>query len=268
MELTFAPEAMLDNKRIEDWFDLDFFNTNFWMIFTTMFAFQRWSSVAEMRRYMKRFMHLMPGLKYIGGILRTKYNQYHSVVLPLKRYLEDKGVHFALDHQVVDIDFEITPASKRATTLHVKTKEGMQTIMLGEDDYCFMTNGSITESTDTGDLNTAPKLKGMEPGSFGKRSPKKIPLLEIRAFFATISTCKSGTPLPSHSKTVLFMTTWRISQEILTAQADLSPSPTPTGSCLLSSPDNPTFQISPKMSKYSGDMSSIPIASEIMSEKR
>ncbi len=111
---------------------------------------------------MKRFMHLMPGLKYIGGILRTKYNQYHSVVLPLQRYLEDKGVHFTLQHQVVDIDFEITPKSKRATTLHLKTADGLEKIVLGEGDYCFMTNGSITESTDTGDLHHAPKLKGID----------------------------------------------------------------------------------------------------------
>ena len=178
MELLFTPEAALDNKRIEEWFDLDFFTTNFWLIFTTMFAFQRWSSVAEMRRYMKRFMHLMPGLKYIGGILRTKYNQYHSVVLPLQRYLEDKGVHFALQHQVVDIDFEITPKSKRATTLHLKTADGLEKIVLGEEDYCFMTNGSITESTDTGDLHHAPKLKGIDDSGawqLWKKVAKKDP---------------------------------------------------------------------------------------------
>jgi len=173
MELLFIPESALDNKRIEEWFDLDFFNTNFWMIFTTMFAFQRWSSVAEMRRYMKRFMHLMPGLKYIGGILRTKYNQYHSVVVPLQRYLEDKGVKFALQNQVIDIDFEITPERKRATTLHIKTLNGMKKIDLTDEDYCFMTNGSITESTDIGDFHHAPKLKGID-GSGAWQLWKKV----------------------------------------------------------------------------------------------
>jgi oleate hydratase len=162
MELLFTPESLLGNKRIEDWFSLDFFNTNFWMIFQTMFAFQRWSSVAEMRRYMKRFMHLMPGLKYIGGILRTKYNQYHSVVLPLENYLRDKGVQFQLESRVVDINFDIEEEYKRATSLELEHNGEIKTIILGNDDYLFFTNGSITESTDNGDYNNPPKLKGIE----------------------------------------------------------------------------------------------------------
>ncbi len=58
-----------------------------------------------MRRYMKRFIHLIEGLPTLGGVLRTKYNQYHSVVMPLKRYLRGKGVHFHFNTQVTDIDF-------------------------------------------------------------------------------------------------------------------------------------------------------------------
>ena len=162
MELLFIPEMFLDNKKIEDWFGEEFFETNFWMIFTTMFAFQKWSSVAEMRRYMKRFMHLMPQLKYIGGILRTKYNQYHSVVVPLQRYLEDKGVQFQLENQVIDIDFDINEDNKRATTIYIKESDEDKVIKLGESDYVFITNGSITDSTDNRDLNTPATLKGLE----------------------------------------------------------------------------------------------------------
>jgi len=162
MELLFMPEMFLDNKTIEEWFGSEFFETNFWFIFTSMFAFQRWSSVAEMRRYMKRFMHLMPQLKYIGGILRTKYNQYHSVVLPLVNYLKEKGVQFQLESQVIDIDFEIDEEKKRATTLHIKNANEAEVITLGKEDYVFFTNGSITDSTDNGDLNRAPILKDVE----------------------------------------------------------------------------------------------------------
>ncbi len=162
MELLFAPEALLAGKRIEDWFTLGFFSTNFWMIFTSMFAFQKWSSLAEMRRYMRRFMHLMPGLKYIGGILRTRYNQYHSVVVPLENYLRDKGVRFMLETTVTDIEFDLFEDRKSAVALKVMRGGREESIILEKGDFLFFTNGSITDSTDAGDLHTPPALKGVD----------------------------------------------------------------------------------------------------------
>lgn len=160
MKLTFTSEASLDNIRIEDWFKKEFFETNYWYLWTSMFAFQRWSSVAAMRRYMKRFIHLLDGMPQLGGIMRTKYNQYHSVVIPLKRYLQERGVHFEMQTQVVDIDFKLTADHKTATALHTIDKNGKSSeIPLGENDYVFITNGSITESTDNGSWTTAPVLK-------------------------------------------------------------------------------------------------------------
>ena len=160
VKLTFVSEASLGNKRIEDWFNHAFFETNFWLIWTTMFAFQKWSSVAEMRRYMKRFIHLVDGLYRIGGIMRTKYNQYHSVILPLQNHLQKKGVHFDMNTQVIDVDFDLSADAKTATLLRIVDKNGVEDeIILGENDYVFITNGSITESTDTGSWTKVPTLK-------------------------------------------------------------------------------------------------------------
>lgn len=164
LKLTFVSEASLGNKRIEDWFDSDFFKSKFWYIWTSMFAFQKWSSLAEMRRYMKRFIHLVDGLYKLGGVMRTKYNQYHSVIVPLRRYLEEKGVHFEFDREVIDIDFNLSADKKTATVIHLKDKSE---IVLGEHDVVFITNGSITESTDNGTWEKAPLLKGLdESGSW------------------------------------------------------------------------------------------------------
>ncbi len=162
MELLFTPESALAGKRIEEWFTLGFFSTNFWMIFTSMFAFQKWSSLAEMRRYMRRFMHLVPGLRSIGGILRTKYNQYHSVVLPLQNWLLERGVRFELNRRVTDIGFDLSPERKRATSIELDRDGKRETILLETGDFLFLTNGSITDATDTGDLQNAPRLKGVE----------------------------------------------------------------------------------------------------------
>ena len=164
LKLTFVSEESLGNKRIEDWFDEAFFETKFWYIWTSMFAFQKWSSLAEMRRYMKRFIHLVDGLYELGGVMRTKYNQYDSVVRPMRRYLEEKSVTFEIGKEVIDIDFDISSESKTAKALQMK--DGSE-IVLGENDYVFFTNGSITESTDNGSWDTPAKLKGIaESGSW------------------------------------------------------------------------------------------------------
>lgn len=88
IKLTYVSESSLGDKRIEGWFEKSFFETKFWFIWSSMFAFQKWSSLAEMRRYTKRFMHLVDGLQRLGGVMRTKYNQYDSVVRPMKKHLE------------------------------------------------------------------------------------------------------------------------------------------------------------------------------------
>ena len=159
IKLTYVSEESLENKAIEDWFDKDFFETKFWYIWSTMFAFQKYSSLAEMRRYMKRFIHLVDGLPKLGGVMRTKYNQYDSVIRPMKKYLEEKGVKFEMGKEVVDIDFNLSSDDKTATLIHLKNKDQ---IVLRKNDFVFITNGSITESSDNGSWARAAVLKSVE----------------------------------------------------------------------------------------------------------
>jgi len=160
LKLMFAAEESLDNVRIEEWFDASFFTTHYWYLWATMFAFQKWSSLAVMRRYMKRFIHLLEGMPRLGGVMRTKYNQYHSVVVPLVRYLQGCGVHFDIQTEVVDIDFDLSEERKTAIAIHLLNASGSrQTLRLSDRDYLFITNGSITESTDNGSWTEAPRLK-------------------------------------------------------------------------------------------------------------
>jgi len=160
LKLTFVSERSLGNKRIEDWFSAAFFTSNFWLIWTSMFAFQKWSSVVEMRRYMKRFIHLVDGLNRLGGVLRTKYNQYDSVVRPLKSYLAERNVNFEMNTQVIDVDFNLSADKKAVSVLHIIDKAGAESeIVIGNNDYVFITNGSITESTDNGSWSRVPVLK-------------------------------------------------------------------------------------------------------------
>jgi len=158
LKLTFASEKSLEDMRIEDYFDQEFFKTNFWLMGSSMFAFQRWSSVAEMRRYIKRFIHLVDGLNRLGDIIHTKYSQYHSVILPLKNYLTGKGVVFDFGREVIDIDFNLSEDRKTAKIIYFKNGDK---IALGENDYVFITNGSPADSADNGAWDRPPKLKGL-----------------------------------------------------------------------------------------------------------
>ncbi|MFO7576448.1 MAG: oleate hydratase [Pelovirga sp.] len=155
LRLTMSPEESLAKKRIDDFFTSEFFDTPFWQLWSTTFAFQRWSSVAEMRRYAIRFIHLLPGFNRLEGIMRTLYNQYDSVVLPLTAWLKEQGVNFVMNSAVTDVDFAISASVKRATALHFREAEAHQAITLGADDRLFITLGSIVESSATGSM-TAP----------------------------------------------------------------------------------------------------------------
>jgi oleate hydratase len=162
LRLNTTPELLLDNKTIDEWFAPEFFDTVFWQLWATTFAFQRWSSLAEMRRYALRFMHLLPGFNQLKGIMRTVYNQYDSVILPVEHWLRQRGVNIVMNASITDVDFSIAAHEKHATALHCQEASGARKIALGSDDYLFVTLGSMVESASTGSMSTPAPLKPQE----------------------------------------------------------------------------------------------------------
>lgn len=154
--LLLTPESRLDKRSIEDWFDAAFFDTNFWIMWSTMFSFQPWHSVAEMRRYMRRFLHLFPGLARIEGILRTRYNQYDSIVAPILAWLSRHGVDLRTDSGVADVTIEGDTARRRVTRLHLPTGGDID---IAPEDRVYLTLGSMTDATVAGDRATPPALQ-------------------------------------------------------------------------------------------------------------
>jgi len=153
LRLSFSGESSLAGKRIDQWFAPDFFETVFWHLWRSTFAFQPWSSVAEMRRYAIRFMHLLPGFHRLEGILRTYYNQYDSVVVPLETWLRAQGVHFVMEAPVVDIDFDLGDHGKSATAVHYRAAGTPRSIPLAAEDRLFVTLGSMVEGATTGAMD-------------------------------------------------------------------------------------------------------------------
>lgn len=160
--LVLCPEDWIGKKRIDEWFSRSFFETKFWLIWATMFAFQEWSSAVEMKRYFQRFMHLVSGLQRLGGVMRTVYNQYDSVVWPIRKWLEARGVRFDLNTRVLDFDFDITYNRKAITGIRCTTGGEETRIAVADGDCVFITNGSIVDSSDTGSLSQAAIEKSKE----------------------------------------------------------------------------------------------------------
>lgn len=161
MMLPESREAELDDMSVQEWFKETphFFTTNFWWMWQTTFAFQKVSSVAELRRYMNRMILEFSRINTLEGVTRTPYNQQESVILPMRAWLKDRGVQFVTNRKVTEFIFKDTLLRDEITVVGLKyeevdnaNKEG--TIELTEDDLVFDTNGSITDSTSIGDLDT------------------------------------------------------------------------------------------------------------------
>ncbi|MFE7564659.1 oleate hydratase [Kitasatospora sp. NPDC057500] len=153
-----ATREEVEGKRIDEVFGRDFLDSNFWLYWRTMFAFEEWHGALEMKLYLHRFVHHVGGLPDLSALKFTKYNQYESMVLPLTRWLIDQGVTFRYEVEVTDIDFDLTPGRKRATRIHWTEAGKPGGVELGEDDLVFTTIGSLTENSDNGDQHTPARL--------------------------------------------------------------------------------------------------------------
>ena len=164
-KLFLTSEDELEGKKISDVLPDSFWSTNFWLYWQTMFAFQKWSSALEMKRYLCRYVHHIDGLPDFSALRFTKYNQYESMILPLVKYLENHGVsiEFGIDVQNVLIDTDGN--GRKVAKEIVVLKDGVEeSIPLTEDDLVFITNGCCTDTSCYGDQNTAPDLSGIEDG--------------------------------------------------------------------------------------------------------
>ena len=163
-KLFMTPEKDLEDKMISEVFSDEFWKSNFWLYWQTMFAFQRWSSALEMKRYLQRYVHHIDGLPDFTALRFTKYNQYESMILPLVKYLEAHGVKIEYGVDVKNVIFDHNVKKKIAKSI-VYVKDGVEnTIDLTENDLVFITNGCCTDTSCYGDQHTAPDLSKIRNG--------------------------------------------------------------------------------------------------------
>ena len=158
IKLIAEPESLLDNKRITDCLQPHFFETNFWMEWCTLFAFEPWHSAIEFRRYLRRFAHHFSTIDVQHDIYRTVYNQYDSIIVPVMNWLKERGVELRYGVRVDDMGFASGSDAITVTSITTSAADGITILPVAPDDRVFVTNGSMTADKAFGSMTKAPGL--------------------------------------------------------------------------------------------------------------
>ena len=167
LKLSNASEDELGASCITDWLSPGFFETDFWYMWATTFAFEPWHSAVEFKRYLHRFMLEFSRIETLAGVKRTIYNQYDSMVLPLQTWLAAKGVRLVADCKVTDLDYKTEDGKFVVTGIHCLRQGKSEVIAVNDGDLVFMQNGSMTDASSLGSMTSAPrKLTKVESGGW------------------------------------------------------------------------------------------------------
>ena len=156
LKLSQANEDQLEASCITDWLSPEFFETEFWYMWATTFAFQPWHSAVEFKRYLHRFMLEFSRIETLAGVKRTIYNQYDSLVRPLQSWLTSQDVHFILDSKVTDLDRHTEAGKLVVTGIHYQQNGENKAIAVEDGDLVFLQNGSMTDASSLGSMTSAP----------------------------------------------------------------------------------------------------------------
>src|ERR1700689_996881 len=146
LKLSQADEDTLAASCITDWLSPAFFETEFWYMWSTTFAFQPWHSAIEFKRYLLRFVLEFSRIETLAGVKRTIYNQYDSLVLPLQTWLAAQGVHLFTDCRVTGLDHKTEDGKFCVTGIHCLRRGKsdvieVDVIEVNDGDIVFLQNG-------------------------------------------------------------------------------------------------------------------------------
>jgi oleate hydratase len=155
-KLSLTPEASLDGQIIKDWFSPRFFETEFWLLWSTLMGSLPQHSVIEFRRYLNRFVYLFPDLSSMAHVFRSQFNQHEAFVKPLVAWLEGKQVNFVKGVFVSDIEF--AESAGRMTVKRVRCERGVAAtwVDVAPDDIVLVTTGSQAADISAGTMDMAP----------------------------------------------------------------------------------------------------------------
>ena len=159
LRLAVTPEVMLEGRRIEEFFRPGFFVTEFWLLWTTIMGPLPKHSAMEMRRYMNRFLPLLPDLSDMSNILRTRFDQYEAIIEPMVAWLRPRGVIFLTGAFVSDISFAPLPGRITVSRLDYERNVEATSVAIAPEDVVLLTLGSQVADVSTGSMTEAPRSR-------------------------------------------------------------------------------------------------------------
>ena len=154
--LLLTPETFLEGIRLDEWFPAGFFRTNLWFMWTTIMNSLPQHSAAEFRRFMNRYLHILPDIVRMTKIYRTRFDQYEAIVLPIQKWLHEQAVNVHLNTRAVDVDFLPSLDKITAQGLVVERSGTQKTIPVAPEDCVFVTNGSQLADYSIGSMKEPP----------------------------------------------------------------------------------------------------------------
>jgi oleate hydratase len=201
VRLALTPEAMLDGRRIEEFFSPRFFSTEFWLLWSTIMGLLQQHSATEFRRYMNRALALFPDLSDMRHVLRTPFNQYQAFIEPMLAWLRPRGVEFLTSAFVRDIGFAPSPGRITVNRLEYERDSSATSVAVGPEDVVLVTIGSQVEDVSVGSMTEAPQpRRGGQSSALWKR------LAQGRTDFGNPDVFFGGAQVPS-SRWVTFTVT-------------------------------------------------------------
>ena len=158
--LSLTPEAWLDGRRIEEFFSPKFFETEFWLLWSTIMGSLPQHSLIEFRRYMNRFVYLFPDLSTMAHVLRSPFNQHETFIKPLVAWLRPRAVNFLTGAFVQDIGFAPSAGCMTVNRLDYEREGATSRVAVAPEDIVLVTTGSQAADLSAGSMTDAPKPRG------------------------------------------------------------------------------------------------------------
>ncbi|KFZ23202.1 hypothetical protein V502_02317 [Pseudogymnoascus sp. VKM F-4520 (FW-2644)] len=134
IKIMLESESALGGRRIQEFFDDNFFKSNFWTLWSTSFALQPWHSVIEFRRCLRKHLADIQHLNNVKTIDRTQYTVYESIVLPITTFLKREGVDFRFHTKVTDLRMNADGDPTTVSEIVLQDNEEVQLIKVNEAD--------------------------------------------------------------------------------------------------------------------------------------